>query len=265
MPITEYFYLAGGLLFGLVVAVGLFVVSLPRPEYPIARYCAYAAAILFGSITVVWGVTTPESAWIRIPAIGIAGFIAAVCLTEALRYIKNREFFGGRIQGEGGLVVDGRANGVEVIETQIQTGSAQPTSQLAISLGEFSHLSYAALRNRAMMLATAMREFEGRYSERVSNMGPLPIPTATIEEQRKNFQERSRGLQQLANARETEFANRFRSEALALIGEVSHRKKIANPNRDDRRIRALFPGGIYGMRAVGEAADFIEQLAHNLR
>jgi hypothetical protein len=90
MSVAEFYYLEGGLFFGFLVAVAL-AAGLPRPDHRIAKRCAWAAAILFGSIAVVWGVTTTESAWIRIPAVGIAGLLAAICLTEALRFIKDRE------------------------------------------------------------------------------------------------------------------------------------------------------------------------------
>jgi hypothetical protein len=92
MGVAEFYYLEGGLFFGFLVAAGLTVVSLNRPDYRVARRCAWAAAILFGSIAAVWGVTTTEPAWIRLPAVGIVGLIAAISLTEALRFIKSREF-----------------------------------------------------------------------------------------------------------------------------------------------------------------------------
>jgi hypothetical protein len=92
MGVTEFYNLEGGLFFGFLVAAGLTVVSLNRPDYRVARRCAWAAAMLFGSIAVVWGVTTMEPGWIRIPAVGIVGLIAAISLTEALRFIKSREF-----------------------------------------------------------------------------------------------------------------------------------------------------------------------------
>jgi hypothetical protein len=91
MDVAAFYYLEGGLLFSFLVAAGLTVVSLNRPNYRVARRCAWASAILFGSIAVVWGLTTMESTWIRIPAVGIAGLVAAICLTEALRFIKERE------------------------------------------------------------------------------------------------------------------------------------------------------------------------------
>jgi hypothetical protein len=92
MSVAEFYYLEGGLFFGFLVAAGLTVISLNRPAYRVAKRCAWAAAFMFGSIAVVWGVTTTEAAWIRIPAVGIAGLVAAICLTEALRFIKIHEF-----------------------------------------------------------------------------------------------------------------------------------------------------------------------------
>jgi hypothetical protein len=91
MDWAAFYYLEGGLLFGFLAAAGLTLISLVRPDYRIARRCAWAAAILFGSIAVVWGFTTMESAWIRIPAVGLAGLVAAICLTEALRFIAKHE------------------------------------------------------------------------------------------------------------------------------------------------------------------------------
>jgi hypothetical protein len=92
MGIAEFYYLEGGLFFGFLTATGLTVIGLSRPDYRVAKRCAWAAAILLGSIAIVWGLTTTESAWIRIPGVGIVGLLAAISLTEALRFIKVREF-----------------------------------------------------------------------------------------------------------------------------------------------------------------------------
>jgi cold shock protein len=92
MNVTGFHYLEGALFFGFLVAVGLTVISLNRPEHGVARRLKWAAAILFGSFAVVWGVSTvDESVWIKIPAIAIVGIIAVISLTEAL-LIKNRKF-----------------------------------------------------------------------------------------------------------------------------------------------------------------------------
>jgi CspA family cold shock protein len=91
MNVTGFYYLEGALFFGFLVAVGLIVIRVNRPEYGVARRSTWAAAILFASISVVWGVSTVESAWIKIPAIVIVGIIVAISLTETL-LIKNRKF-----------------------------------------------------------------------------------------------------------------------------------------------------------------------------
>ena len=48
MDWAAFYYLEGGLLFGFLAAAGLTLISLVRPDYRIARRCAWAAAILFG-------------------------------------------------------------------------------------------------------------------------------------------------------------------------------------------------------------------------
>lgn len=137
MGVAEFYYLEGGLLFGFLVAAGLTVISLNRPEYRIARVCAYASAILFGSIAVVWGVVTPESFWIRFLAVGTAGFIAAGCLAEALRFITAREkehiaaptaavvsteapSSPGRWSGQSFMNIDGVVDGLEIDRGRVE-------------------------------------------------------------------------------------------------------------------------------------------------
>jgi hypothetical protein len=43
------------------------------------------------SIAIVWGISSHETWWVRVLAVGIAGFIGVVGLTEALRFITNAE------------------------------------------------------------------------------------------------------------------------------------------------------------------------------
>jgi hypothetical protein len=91
MGFAEFYFIESGLFFGFVVAVGLAVISLNQPDFKVARRCAILAAILFGSIGMVWGVTTPESIWIRIPAVGLVGLVMAISLSESLRFVMKRE------------------------------------------------------------------------------------------------------------------------------------------------------------------------------
>jgi hypothetical protein len=85
MGFTEFYYIQAGLAFGLLVSVGLGVLSLKRERISIARLCCWIAAAVFMSIAVVWGITTPSSSKIWIPAVGVAAFIAAIALVAALR------------------------------------------------------------------------------------------------------------------------------------------------------------------------------------
>jgi len=87
MGFTEFYYIQAGLAFGLVASVGLAVLSLKRERINIARWCCCVAAAVFVSIAIVWGITTPSSPKIWIPAVGIAAFIAAVGLVGALRWL----------------------------------------------------------------------------------------------------------------------------------------------------------------------------------
>jgi hypothetical protein len=87
MGFTEFYYVQAGLAFGLVASVGLAVLSLKRERINIARRCCCVAAAVFVSIAIVWGITTPSSPKIWIPAVGIAAFIAAVGLVGALRWL----------------------------------------------------------------------------------------------------------------------------------------------------------------------------------
>jgi hypothetical protein len=91
MGFAEFYYIAGGLIFGLLVAVEVTVIADKQPNFQLARWCAILAAILFGSIGIVWGITTPESIWLRLPTVGLVGLVAAVSLSETLRFVMKRE------------------------------------------------------------------------------------------------------------------------------------------------------------------------------
>ena len=60
MNVTRFYYLEGALFLSFLVAVGLIVIRLIRPEDRVARRSTWAAAILFGSIAIMWGVSTVE-------------------------------------------------------------------------------------------------------------------------------------------------------------------------------------------------------------
>jgi cold shock protein len=91
MNVTGFYSLEGALFFGFLVAVGLTVIRLIRPDCGVARRSTWVAAILLGSIAVVRGLSTVESAWIKMSAVALVGMIVAIALTKAV-LIKNRKF-----------------------------------------------------------------------------------------------------------------------------------------------------------------------------
>ncbi len=210
MGVTEFYYLEGGLFFGFLVAAGLTVISLGRPDYRVARRCAWGAAILFASIAVVWGIATVEPAWIRILAVGVAGFIAAVSLTEALRFIKNREFpaqpsvtnvaappitRGPTLEATGDSIINASAASIpgdlpfqfaraasgSVIDiaginvtrnggTITIRPGSAPPRAFPAPSGEFSGLSNFQLAIRAEVISDGLRAFQKRFQEDARNL-----------------------------------------------------------------------------------------------
>lgn len=92
MGIFEFYYLVAGLVAGIAATVGYGVLSLTPGHYRIARRAFLLASLVFASIGMVWGLTTPESLIVRMIAVGIVGAISLVGLTEGLRWIKTIEF-----------------------------------------------------------------------------------------------------------------------------------------------------------------------------
>lgn len=91
MRVVDFFNLQAGLLFSFLVSASVGVLSLNRPQYRAARVLGILSALLFGSLAVVWGVTTPVSFWPRVLAVGIAGFFAAALLSEGIRFVYGQE------------------------------------------------------------------------------------------------------------------------------------------------------------------------------
>jgi hypothetical protein len=91
MGIFDFFYLVAGLLAGIAATVGYGVLSLTPGHYRIARRAFWLASSLFASIGMVWGITSPESLYVRMAAVGIVGAISLVGLVEGLRWIKTVE------------------------------------------------------------------------------------------------------------------------------------------------------------------------------
>lgn len=94
MGINELFLWGTGAVLAIFVATVGVMLTLPHPRYKIAYWCAWASGLIFIFTAVVWGVITPETASIRIPAVLLAGFIgaaAAFLVTEAIRAASYRE------------------------------------------------------------------------------------------------------------------------------------------------------------------------------
>jgi hypothetical protein len=91
MGFTEFYLIEGGLGFGLLVSLGIGVLTFRHPAYRFARICSWAGAALFVSIAIVWGATTKESAKVWIPTVAFIGAVGAVGLTGALRAINSAE------------------------------------------------------------------------------------------------------------------------------------------------------------------------------
>lgn len=91
MGLAEFYYLAATLVAGIAATAGYGVLSLTPAHFQVARRAFWTSALLFASIGIVWGITTPESAQIRIAAVAIVGALSLVGLTEALRWVKGRE------------------------------------------------------------------------------------------------------------------------------------------------------------------------------
>src|SRR6266436_4069429 len=91
MGLIEFGDLVATVLVGIFATAGYGVMSLTPPEFAVARRCFWAASLLFAGIGIVWGITTSESVWIRLPVVCLVAGISIAGLTEALRWVKNRQ------------------------------------------------------------------------------------------------------------------------------------------------------------------------------
>jgi hypothetical protein len=122
MGFSEFYYLEAGLLFGLLVGIGVGVVFYHRPNYAIVRLCSWASAFLFVSIAILWGATTKESPWVWVPTVGIVGALGAVILTGTLKAITRAEAQGAEMTdkskaSDAGVSITGSNNVVSVGQT----------------------------------------------------------------------------------------------------------------------------------------------------
>jgi hypothetical protein len=168
--VTGFYYLEGALFFGFLVAVGIAVIRVNRPEYGVAGRSTRAAAILFVSIAVVWGVSTVESAWIKIPAIAIVGIIVAISLTEAL-LIKNRKF-----PTQSNSVASGAPDPRRFDEDgQWQT---KPNLQFPAAPTRFTLMSTPELKRQLQYTAHDLQRIQDQFTTEMGKAGPDRISAA---------------------------------------------------------------------------------------
>jgi hypothetical protein len=292
MGVAEFYYLEGGLLFGFLVAAGLAVVSLNTPNYRVARRCAWASALLFGSIAVVWGITTMESAWIRIPAVGAAGLIAAICLSEALRFIKEREFPSispppqaatvERTPAEGpwieatrdssvstkGALIAGTApftgrfvkaddNSIVDMENMVMIGPDAPMVFPAPN-GEYSNLSNAEFRSRTDDFIQRLRQFQSETDKENPYPSNIDPRSAEFWAARNKMKEARR---KIAVTFETELGPAAKSLASELILRVRNTHLLETVSLSpDAQIGAqvILQNRFAGAKPANSAANFLD-------
>ena len=188
MNVAGFYYLEGALLFGFLVAVGLTVIRLNRPEYGVARRSTWVAAILFGSIAVVRSLSTVESDWIEISAVAIVGMIVAISLTEAL-LIKNRKFS----TQSNSVVSDAAAQ--PTLETTNKSaidpsratipgdltktdngGQTKPDLQFPAAPTGFTLMSTPELKRQLRYTAHDLQQIQDRFTTEIGKAGPDRTP-----------------------------------------------------------------------------------------
>ena len=288
MDVASFYYLEGGLLFGFLVASGLTVVSLNKPNYRVARRCAWASAILFGSIAVVWGITTMKSAWVQIPAVGIAGLIAAICLSEALRFIKEREFpsilpsahvavqRGPTLEATKNSTIDatgavisgdlpfqfGRADNGSVISMRgavvtrqgdgivsLRAGATPVPVQFPPPTGEFSRFSNGQLKAREIKMSADLRDFQDQFTAEIQT---LPRQDGTPNDI----------IRTVGDKYSMEYQQRFVEEGRSIASEMLARitKKSPGATFSGNGGMMLYYGSFAGPRAALDVAVFLDTL-----
>jgi len=283
MGIAEFYYLEGGLFFGFLVAAGLTVISLSRPDYRVACRCAWAAAILFGSIAIVWGVTTTESAWIRVPAVGIVGLLAAISLTEALRFIKIREFptvaeapavrRGPTLEATNRSTIDasgatipgdlpfqfGRADndsliampGVKVTKTDNGWQVSPPENvnyNFPAPPAKYAVMPIPELRRQLQSTANELRVFQNQYT--VNFRQSVPDTTK---------------MREVIDAYKTDYDKRFSELSFSLASAAMSRiGMITLPKAASSGGQIVYYKKFVGPTPAGDAATFLEALSERL-
>jgi hypothetical protein len=89
MGLTDFLLLAGAAVVGVLATAVYGMLALPAGYFRAARVCAWAAAIIFVALGILWAVETQYMFWIRALVVGAMAAGAAIDLTEALRQINH--------------------------------------------------------------------------------------------------------------------------------------------------------------------------------
>jgi hypothetical protein len=76
---------------GILASAAYGAISVSPADFRKARICFVLATICIVGVAVVWGLSTTQPFWVRLIAAGLIGSIASIGLTEALRWVANRE------------------------------------------------------------------------------------------------------------------------------------------------------------------------------
>ena len=252
MNVTGFYYLEGALFFGFLVAVGLTVICLNRPEYRVARRSTWVAAILFGSVAVVWNLSTVESAWIKISAVAIVGMIVAISLTEAL-LIKNRKF---PTQSNSVAIEAAAQPTLEINKSAIDASRAtipgdltktdngwqtKPHLQFPAAPTRFTLMSTPELKRQLHYTAHDLQRIQDQFTTEIGTSGALKKYTTMYEEQFSTL------------------AFSLASAALPRIGMLSN-----VPRRAASGGQLLYYKTLPGPTSAGDIAAFLDLLSSRL-
>ena len=241
MGISEFGYLVATLVVGILATVGWAVMSLTPADFTVARRCFWATSLLFAGIGIVWGITTPESVWIRFPIVCLVAGISIGGLSEALRWVKTRQAASEQLAP---VRIDGAAT--------TRLSSSQESDDSLIS--------------RTRKLAADLRTFDARRSQMMLDLiGRLPpIRANTSEEQRtKDWDEKNQALNKFQADTVIEFRNRYRPDALRVRDELLFRIGMqgkAPPAMPAGAERILERNSLAGVSPITELADHLEAL-----
>ena len=293
MGVIEFGYLVATLLVGILATVGYGVMSLTPPDVIIARRCFWGAALLLAGIAIVWGITTPESIWVRLPVVCIVAGVAIGGLTEGLRWTKMRNkpaieepvaearltSTAPNIPGGFGMYMDqashieieggefsGTAGGMSINRTDhlkmkdVKASTTPPSRPLAkvTPSGKLRPLSNAQLSQKAEELAASIRSYEADLQVR------RIILANTLSAFPKEREAEAAKIMAEANS---VFVTRFlapaREIAAEIVWRIGHRISFTGPDVSEGA-HAVATGNLVGEKPLISTVFFLQDLAVRL-